>query len=142
MIDVIMSPRVRLIKYVSEIVISNILSATTESFEYCINPQPSPTAMLVPNKDSKIASNINGRRIYVEEAPINFITLISFRLAKAVSLSVLIININAANAINIAKTVAAKTKVFVRLNNLSIASPEALISLTAGFPYILSIISV
>ena len=89
-----------------------------------------------------MASNINGRRIYVEEAPINFITLISFRLAKAVSLSVLIININAANAINIAKTVAAKTKVFVRLNNLSIASPEALISLTAGFPSILSIIRV
>ena len=52
------------------------------------------------------------------------------------------ININAAKAIRTAKTVAAKTKVFVRLKSLSIASPEALISLTAGLPSMRSIIKV
>ena len=87
MTDVSNSPRVRLIKYASEIVISNILSATTESFEYWINPHPSPTAMLVPSKDSKMASNINGRRIYVEEAPINFITLNFIATRSGVSFS-------------------------------------------------------
>ncbi len=107
-----------------------------------MTPQPSPTAILVPSNDSKIASKINGKRIYVEDAPINFITLISFLLANAVSLKVLMININAAKAIRTAKTVAAKTKVFVRLKSLSIASPEALISLTAGLPSMRSIIKV
>ena len=72
----------------------------------------------------------------------SFMTLISFRFAKAVSLRVLIIKMNAANAMRIAKTVAAKTRVFVRLNSRSIASPDALISLTAGFPSILSMIRV
>ena len=40
-----------------------------------------------------------------------------------------------------AKIVADKTSVFVRLNSRSIASPEALISFTAGLPSILSIIN-
>ena len=52
--------RVKLIKYVSEIAISKILSAINDVLEYWINPQPSPTAILVPIKDSKTASKING----------------------------------------------------------------------------------
>ena len=51
------------------------------------------------------------------------------------------INIKAANAIKMAKIVADKTRVFVSVRSLSIASPEALISFTAGFPSILSIIN-
>ena len=50
------------------------------------------------------------------------------------------ISINAANPINIANADADITKVSVRLNSLSIASPEVLISITAGFPPNLSII--
>ena len=48
---------------------------------------------------------------------------------------------NAAKPISPAKTLADKTRVLVRLNNLSIASPDALISLTAALPSILSIIN-
>ena len=58
--------------------ISKILSATIEFFEYSIIPQPSPTAILVPIRDSNIASKINGSLIYVEDAPTNLIILISF----------------------------------------------------------------
>ena len=54
---------------------------------------------------------------------------------------ILIIKMNAANAINPAKIVADKTNVSVKLKSLSMASPEALISFTAGFPSILSIIN-
>ena len=43
--------------------------------------------------------------------------------------------------IRTAKIDAEITKVFVKLKSLSIASPDALISLTAGFPSILSIIN-
>ena len=57
--------RVKLIKYVSEIAISKILSAINDVFEYWINPQPRPTAILVPIKDSKTASKIKGSLIYV-----------------------------------------------------------------------------
>ena len=97
--------------------------------------------MLVPIKDSKTASKIKGSLIYVDEAPIVLIILISFFFAYAVSLNVLIIKINAAKAINAAKIVADKTSVFVKLNKRSIASPEALIYFTAGLPSILSIIN-
>ena len=45
------------------------------------------------------------------------------------------------NEIKPAKIVADKTSVFVRLSNRSIASPDALISFTAGLPSILSIIN-
>ena len=51
------------------------------------------------------------------------------------------ININAANPINIANADADMTNVSVRLNSLSIASPEVLISFTAGFPSNLSMMS-
>ena len=46
-----------------------------------MNPQPRPTAILVPINDSKIASKIRGSLIYVDEAPIVLIILISFFLA-------------------------------------------------------------
>ena len=54
---------------------------------------------------------------------------------------VLTIKIKAANPIKTANDVAAIIKVSVSPNNLSIASPEALISLTAEFPSVLSIIN-
>ena len=73
--------RVRFIKYESEIAISKILSAMNDVFEYWMNPQPRPTAILVPINDSKIASKIKGSLIYVDEAPIVLIILISFFLA-------------------------------------------------------------
>ena len=79
--------------------------------------------------------------MYVDDAPIVFIILISFRLANAVSLNVFIININAANPMRTANVVAENTRVLVKLNSLSIASPDALISLTAALPSILSMIS-
>ena len=66
--------------------------------------------------------------MYADDAPIAFIILISFRLANAVSLNVFIINIML-QILRTANVVAEKTRVLVKLNNLSIASPDALISL-------------
>ena len=97
---------------------SNILSATTELFEYSITAQPKPTAILVPIKDSKTASKIKGNLMYVAEAPTSLIIFISFFFEYAASRNVLIINIKAANPINKAKAEAEITKVSVKLSSL------------------------
>ena len=121
---------------------SKILSATIEFLEYSITAQPNPTAMLVPINDSITASKINGSLIYVDEAPMSLIILISFFFEYAASRNVLIIKIKAANPIKKAKAEAEITKVSVKLNSLSIASPDVLISFTAGLPSSLLIINV
>ena len=91
---------------------------------------------------SSSASKMKGNLIYNEEAPTSFIISISSLLAKVVKRIVLPIKMKAAKAITIEKLEAATARVEVIISNLSIASPDALISLTAGFPSSRSMIKV